>query len=324
MILVKRWYAVVTILAVYLLVAAGPTVAQNKPKDKVATVNGTAISRGDLDREVKLWTERMASQGRQLPPAQLPAVRSQILESLINQELLYQASKNNKVKIDQKIIDERYDAIKKRFKTEEEYKDAIAKMGVTETIIRKQLEKGLAIDELLKTSVVKDITVTDEESRKYYNENQDQFKQAEQVKASHILIKVEPTASDEQKAEARKKIETVQGKLKKGDDFAAVAKEYSEGPSKSRGGDLGFFGRGQMVKPFEDAAFAMDVEEVSGVVETNFGYHIIKVSEKKPASTSSYSEVKDQLQQHLKQQKTRQAVEAYVEELRKKAKIELL
>ena len=324
MILVKRWYAVVTILAVYLLVAAGPTVAQNKPKDKVATVNGTAISRGDLDREVKLWTERMASQGRQLPPAQLPAVRSQILESLINQELLYQASKNNKVKIDQKIIDERYDAIKKRFKTEEEYKDAIAKMGVTETIIRKQLEKGLAIDELLKTSVVKDITVTDEESRKYYDENQDQFKQAEQVKASHILIKVEPTASDEQKAEARKKIETVQGKLKKGDDFAAVAKEYSEGPSKSRGGDLGFFGRGQMVKPFEDAAFAMDVEEVSGVVETNFGYHIIKVSEKKPASTSSYSEVKDQLQQHLKQQKTRQAVEAYVEELRKKAKIELL
>ena len=324
MILVKRWYAVVTILAVYLLVAAGPTVAQNKPKDKVATVNGTAISRGDLDREVKLWTERMASQGRQLPPAQLPAVRSQILESLINQELLYQASKNNKVKIDQKIIDERYDAIKKRFKTEEEYKDAIAKMGVTETIIRKQLEKGLAIDELLKTSVVKDITVTDEESRKYYDENQDQFKQAEQVKASHILIKVEPTASDEQKAEARKKIETVQGKLKKGDDFAAVAKEYSEGPSKTRGGDLGFFGRGQMVKPFEDAAFAMDVEEVSGVVETNFGYHIIKVSEKKPASTSSYSEVKDQLQQHLKQQKTRQAVEAYVEELRKKAKIELL
>ena len=197
-------------------------------------------------------------------------------------------------------------------------------MGVTETIIRKQLEKGLAIDELLKAKRVKDIEVTDEESRKYYDEHQDQFKQSEQVKASHILIKVEPTASDEQKAEARKKIEAVQGKLKKGDDFAVVAKEYSEGPSKSRGGDLGFFGRGQMVKPFEDAAFTMDVEEVSGVVETKFGYHIIKVSEKKPASTSSYSEVKDQLQQHLKQQKTRQAVEAYVEELRKKAKIELL
>ncbi len=324
MISVNRRHVVATFMTVYLLVTAGLAVAQKTPSDKVAVVNGTAISATDLDREVKLWSERMASQGRQLPPDQLPAVRNQILESLISQELLYQASKKNKIKVDQKIIDERYDAIKKRFKTEEEFKDAIAKMGVTEAIIRAQLEKGLAIDELLKTKIVKDIEVTDEESRKYYDEHLDQFKQAEQVKASHILIKVEPTATDEQKAEARKKIETVQGKLKKGDDFAAVAKEYSEGPSKSRGGELGFFQRGQMVKPFEDAAFTMEPDQVSDVVETKFGYHIIKVSEKKTESTASYSEVKDQVQQQLKQQKTRQAVEKYVEDLRKKAKIEIL
>ena len=324
MISVNRRHVVATFMTVYLLVTAGLAVAQKTPSDKVAVVNGTAISATDLDREVKLWSERMASQGRQLPPDQLPAVRNQILESLISQELLYQASKKNKIKVDQKIIDERYDAIKKRFKTEEEFKDAIAKMGVTEAIIQAQLEKGLAIDELLKTKIVKDIEVTDEESRKYYDEHLDQFKQAEQVKASHILIKVEPTATDEQKAEARKKIETVQGKLKKGDDFAAVAKEYSEGPSNSRGGDLGFFQRGQMVKPFEDAAFTMEPDQVSDVVETKFGYHIIKVSEKKTESTAPYSEVKDQLQQQLKQQKTRQAVEKYVEDLRKKAKIEIL
>jgi peptidyl-prolyl cis-trans isomerase C len=324
MILVNRRHVVATFMTVYLLVTAGLAVAQNTPSDKVAIVNGTAISSSDLDREVKLWSERMASQGRQLPPTQLPAVRKQILESLISQELLYQASKKNKINVDQKITDEKFDAIKKRFKTEEEFKEAIAKMGVTEAIIRMQLEKGLAIDELLKTKVVKDIEVTDEETRKYYDEHLDQFKQAEQVKASHILIKVEPTATDEQKAEARKKIETVQGKLKKGDDFAAVAKEYSEGPSNSRGGDLGFFQRGQMVKPFEDAAFTMEADQVSEVVETQFGYHIIKVFEKKQESTAPYSEVKDQLKEHLKQQKTRQIVEEYVEGLRKKAKIELL
>lgn len=324
MILVNRRHVVATFMTVYLLVTAGLAVAQNTPSDKVAIVNGTAISSSDLDREVKLWSERMASQGRQLPPTQLPAVRKQILESLISQELLYQASKKNKINVDQKITDEKFDAIKKRFKTEEEFKEAIAKMGVTEAIIRMQLEKGLAIDELLKTKVVKDIEVTDEETRKYYDEHLDQFKQAEQVKASHILIKVEPTATDEQKAEARKKIETVQGKLKKGDDFAAVAKEYSEGPSNGRGGDLGFFQRGQMVKPFEDAAFTMEADQVSEVVETQFGYHIIKVFEKKQESTAPYSEVKDQLKEHLKQQKTRQIVEEYVEGLRKKAKIELL
>jgi peptidyl-prolyl cis-trans isomerase C len=322
MIFTNRWYAVATVLVVYLLVSVGTAVAQKAPADKVADVNGKTISRTDLDREVKLWTDRMASQGRQLPPAQVPAVRDQILDSLINQELLFQASKKNKIKVDQKTIEERYGSIKQRFKTEEEFKEAIAKMDVTETTIRTQLEKGLAIDELLKTKVVKDIAVTEEESRKYYDEHQDQFKEAAQVKASHILIKVEPDATDEQKAEARKKIDAVQGKLKKGDDFAAVAKEYSEGPSNSRGGDLGFFQRGQMVKPFEEVAFSMDVEQVSGVVETQFGYHIIKVYEKKPESTATYSEVKDQLQEHLKQQKTREAVGQYVDGLRKKAKIE--
>lgn len=321
MIFVNRRYAVI-FLAIWLLVTAAPAVAQNTPTDKVASVNGSDISRTDLDREVKLWSDRMVSQGRQVPPAQVPVVRNQILESLINQELLYQSSQKNKIKIDQKTVDERYDSIKKRFKTEEEFKDAISKMNVSEANIRTQLEKGLAIDELLKSKVVKDIEVTEEESRKYYDENPDQFKEAEQVKASHILIKVEPDANDDKKNEARKKIESVQGKLKKGDDFAAVAKEYSEGPSKSRGGDLGFFKRGQMVKPFEEAAFSMEVEQVSGVVETQFGYHIIKVTEKKPASTATYPEVKDQLQQQLKQQKTRQAVGEYVDDLRKKAKIE--
>lgn len=322
MISANRWFAVTTLAAISLLMGLLPAAAQKTSTDNAATVNGKAISRTDLDREVKLWTERMASQGRQLPPAQVPTVRNEILESLINQELLYQASKKEKIKIDKKTIDERYESVKKRFKTEEEFKEAIAKMDVTEAVIRTQLEKGLAIDELLKAKIVKDIKVTEEETQKYYDENLDQFKQAEQVKASHILVKVAPDATDEQKAEARKKIETVQGKLKNGDDFAAVAKEYSEGPSNSRGGDLGFFQRGQMVKPFEDAAFSMDTDQVSGVVETQFGYHIIKVHEKKTESTASFSEVKEQLQEHLKQQKTRQAVENYVEELRKKAKIE--
>ena len=321
MFFINRTYAVI-FLAIGFFIIAGSAVAEKTPSDKIASVNGTAISRSDLDREVKLWTDRMASQGRQVPPAQVNVVRTQILESLINQELLYQSSKKNNIKVDQKTIDERYDSIKNRFKTEEEFKEAIAKMDVTEATIRTQLQKGLAIDELLKKKVVKDIKVTEEESRKYYDENPEQFKQAEQVKASHILIKVEPTADDAKKTEARKKIETVQGKLKKGDEFGAVAKEYSEGPSKSRGGDLGYFKRGQMVKPFEDAAFSMNVDQVSGVVETQFGYHIIKVTDKKPASTSTYPEVKDQLQQQLQQQKTRQAVGEYVDGLRKDAKIE--
>jgi peptidyl-prolyl cis-trans isomerase C len=241
---------------------------------------------------------------------------------LIDQELLYQDSQKQHMQVDKKAVDEKYAEIKKRFKTEQEFKDAIAKMDVTEAEIRSQLKKGLAIDELLKTKVVKDIQVTEEEAKKYYDEHTDQFKQAEQVKASHILIQVAPDASDEKKTEAKKKITVVQEKLKKGEDFAVVAKESSEGPSKSRGGDLGFFQRGKMDKSFEEAAFALEPGKVSDVVETRFGYHIIKVDEKKPEATLAFSDEKDKIEQFLKQQKTREKIESYLEGLRKNAKID--
>jgi peptidyl-prolyl cis-trans isomerase C len=321
MLLLNRTYALI-FLATGILCTAWPAGAEKTANDNVAMVNGTAISRSDLDRELKLWTDRMAGQGRQVPSAQVGAVRSQILEGMINKELLYQKSQQDDIEVDQETVDARYNAIKKRFETEAAFNEAIANMDMNEATIRTQIKKGLAIDELLKTNVVKEIEVTEEESQKYYRENPEDFHQAEQVKASHILIKVEPAAEEAKKTEALKKIEAVQGKLEKGDSFADLAKTYSEGPSKSQGGDLGYFKRGQMVKPFEDAAFSLDVDQVSGVVETQFGYHIIKVTDKKPASTSTYPEVKDQLQQQLKRQKTQQAVEKYVDDLRKEAKIE--
>ena len=323
----NRFYVAATLLATIVFVAAAPAGAQKaSPEktspDKAATVNGTVIPKQTLEREVKLFTDRMVRQGRQVPDVQVPVLRNEILDSLIDQELLYQDSQKQHMQVDKKAVDEKYDEIKKRFKTEQEFKDAIAKMDVTEAEIRSQLKKGLAIDELLKTKVVKDIQVTEEEAKKYYDEHTDQFKQAEQVKASHILIQVAPDASDEKKTEAKKKITVVQEKLKKGEDFAVVAKESSEGPSKSRGGDLGFFQRGQMDKSFEEAAFALEPGKVSDVVETRFGYHIIKVDEKKPEATLAFSDEKDKIEQFLKQQKTREKIESYLEGLRKNAKID--
>jgi peptidyl-prolyl cis-trans isomerase C len=292
--------------------------------DKVATVNGTAISREAYDREVKLYQQRAARDGQQLPEFQLQMVKKQILDRMIETELLYQDSRKKDIRVESQTVDNQINDIKKRFPNEVEYQKAIKQMNLSEAVIREQIEKGLAINELVKTQIAEKIKISDEETKEFYNANLDRFKQPGEVKASHILIKVEADATEPQKTEARKKIEDIQGKLKKGDDFTALAKEYSEGPSSSKGGDLGFFKRGQMVKPFEDAAFALEIGQVSEIVETPFGLHLIKVFDKKTAGVLAYDEVKDRLEQHLKQQKVKQEVDLYLDELKKDAKIEKL
>jgi peptidyl-prolyl cis-trans isomerase C len=135
---------------------------------------------------------------------------------------------------------------------------------------------------------------------------------------------VDPKADSAKKEEARKKIESVQEKLKAGGDFAALAKELSDCPSKEKGGDLGYFGKGQMVKPFEDAALALKPGETSGIVETQFGYHIIKLVEIKTEGIMPYTEVKDQLTQYLKQEKVKAGLDSYLAGLEKMSKIEKL
>ncbi|PNV86004.1 MAG: peptidylprolyl isomerase [Desulfobacteraceae bacterium] len=291
-------------------------------EQKVAVVNGTVINQPEFDNEMNRVLERLQRTGRFPNDLERSQIKKQVLENLIARELLYQESQTKGIKVDQKEIEAQVTALKGRFPSEVEFKNALSTMNLTEADLRFQFERDLAIRKLLDDQIGGKITVSEKESKAYYDNNLESFKKPEQVRASHILIKVDPEAEEAKKAEARTKIESVQAKLKKGEDFGALAKEYSEGPSGPKGGDLGFFGRGQMVKPFEEAAFSMKPGQVSGMVETRFGYHLIMVAERTPESTLSYEEVKDRLEQYLKQQKVQEAIAAYVETLQGKAKIE--
>jgi peptidyl-prolyl cis-trans isomerase C len=296
---------------------------ETKPADaKAAEINGVVITKQQFDKELNIHLKRVASQGRQVAGDQLTALKKDILEGLIEREVLYQASQKAGIKIEEQRIEEQLAAIKKRFPNEADYKAALANMSLTEDEVKMQISRGLAIQALIEQQIASKIIITDTETRAYYDDNPQMFKQPAQVKASHILIKVDAGADEAQKAEARKKIETVQQKVKAGGDFAELAKEYSEGPSNTRGGDLGFFRRGQMVKPFEDAAFAMKANEVSDIVETRFGYHLIKVYEIKPDRTLAYADIKDRLSQRMKQEKIEKDATQYVGQLKKDAKIE--
>ena len=144
-----------------------------------------------------------------------------------------------------------------------------------------------------------EVEVTEKEIQSYYEYNADQYSQPKQVKARHILFKVNEDDSEEVKNTVKKKAEKVLEKARKGEDFVSLAKEYSEGPTKSKGGDLGYFKTGQMEKPFEEAAFALKKGEISDLVQTRFGYHIILVEDIKEAGMTPLENVKGEIRTSL-------------------------
>ncbi|MGE5840431.1 MAG: peptidylprolyl isomerase [Deltaproteobacteria bacterium] len=178
--------------------------------------------------------------------------------------------------------------------------------------------------EYVRKEVLSRITVTEEDMKLYYQAHQEEFRTPESVKASHVLIRVNPGASDDEKKKAREKAEAALKRIKDGEDFAKVASEVSEDPgSKTKGGDLGFFSKGRMVKPFEDAAFALKPGQLSDVVESPFGFHVIKVEDKKEAAIEPYDAVKDKVREKVTADMRKAKVEEFIDKAMKDAKVEL-
>ena len=318
-----RWFlALVTTINLAWIALPALAAEKQASEGKVAVVNGSVITQEDFHREMGHVLQRLASMGKSFDDSQLLAIKKEVLEGLIHGELLYQESQRKGIKVEEVAINEQLETLKKRFPSEDEFKTALNKMNLSEADIRSQIKKGLAIQQFITKHIAEKVTVSDKELKAYYDSHPDSFKQPEQVRASHILIKVDPQADESQRAEARKKIEEIQQKLQKDEDFATLAKEPSQGPSSAKGGDLDYFRRGQMVKPFEEAAFALKPGEVSDLVETRFGYHLIKVIDKKPETTIPYEDIKEKVRQYLKDKKVHEEVGLYVKKLKEDAKVE--
>ena len=188
--------------------------------------------------------------------------------------------------------------------------------------VKKRIEEmtnALLAQEYMMENISEKAKVTDQELKDYYDKHKSEFTQPEQVRARHILIKV-PAGADKKKwEEARKKALEIRAKLLKGESFSKLAEKYSDDPgSKARGGDLGYFGKGRMVPEFEKAAFSLKKGEISQPVKTTFGYHIIKVEDKKPARQRSFKEVEQQIRQKLLRQKQMKLRDELIAKLKKK------
>jgi len=253
----------------------------------LVTVNGSAITQEDVDTELM-----QATQGRfnQVPADKQKEFRKQVLQQLVAKELVYGDAKKTGI------------LNSKEFKHEYKKLLAIAKKNIAIQVWQK---KQLDL-----------VKVTSKEAKDYYNKNKEEFNAKESVHARHILVKKE--------ADAKKIISELKGL--KGDalknKFIELAKTKSTGPSGPKGGDLGFFVSGQMVPAFNKEVFSMKVGTVTQTpVKTQFGYHVIYLEEKKPATTRSYKEVKAVIEQRLKLEKFKTAVKAKMQNLEKKAKI---
>ncbi|MBW2091071.1 MAG: peptidylprolyl isomerase [Deltaproteobacteria bacterium] len=289
--------------------------------DKVAVVNGVVIIQEEFNEELVFVKQQYNNQGKPLHESQIPSLKKDILERLINRELLYQAAKKEGNTADEATINGQFETLKKRFPNEAEFKAALNKRKLSEDTLKKQIRKGIVIQKFIEKKFIQRITVPDQEIRGFYDERPDLFKQPEQVRASHILIKVDTQADQSQKAEARDKIEKIKKKLHKGEDFASLAKKFSQCPSAAKGGDLGYFRRGQMVKSFEEAAFKLKPGETSEIIETRFGYHLIKVIDKKQEGKVSYEKVQKKIESYLKQKKVQKEIKLYIEKRKEKAEI---
>jgi peptidyl-prolyl cis-trans isomerase C len=296
------------------------TTVKASPAEPVVKVNGTMITREELDRAIKV----MAGQNRmgQQPAAPTKEAEDAVLNQLISAELLYQAgAKLGMADLDKQVADKLAQG-KAKFPNDAAYENALKSSDLTPKSLEELIRKDTVINNLIVKEIVPKVSVSDADAKKFYDDNKDKFKRGEQIRASHILCQVDPQAKAEEKKKAKEKAEGLLKQIKAGKDFAELAKTNSDCPSKEQGGDLNFFGKGQMVPAFESAAFALKPGEVSDVVETQFGYHIIKVTEKKAAGETKFDEVKPRIVDYLKNEKIQKAINDYVTQLREKAKIE--
>jgi peptidyl-prolyl cis-trans isomerase C len=294
---------------------------KTSPADVLVKVNGTPITRAELDRVVTtILAQSHAPQD--LPASARKQVEDNALDQLIGSELLYQTGSKQKIKDLDKQVEDKLTQGKARFSTPSEYEAALKANNLDEKELLVVIRKDIIITNLYQKEVLDKTTVTDAEVKKFYDDNQDKFKKPESYHASHILIGVDPQAKPEEKQKAKVKAEAIKKRLAAGEDFATLAKAESTCPSKEKGGDLGTFGKGEMVPEFEKATAALKPGQISDVVETQFGYHIIKLIEKKDSGVVTFDESKEKIQAYLKQTKAQKAMLAYIAALKSNAKIE--
>jgi peptidyl-prolyl cis-trans isomerase C len=303
--------------------ANAPAAAKPAETNDIAvTVNGSVITEAEVDARLKPYLDRAA--GR-IDPNMLEQykkrLRAQALDGMILERIMDEQVKNAGITVSDNDVNEKIgELLTQQGMTIDGLKSLLTAQGQSLDEFNRQMKKGLAYEKFVDKQVGP-VEINDADALEYYKQNEEDYNTPEQVRASHILIKVSPTATEEEKAAAKTRMEKLLKEIKEGSDFATLARENSDCPSKVKGGDLGFFERGAMVKPFEDAAFGMKPGQMSDVIETQFGYHIIKVTDRKTAGVTPFEKEKPEIIKTLQQVKKGESFRKYIAKLKAEAKV---
>jgi len=314
----------ITVLAVSTIFISGCSAT-------IATVNGTAIKQSEVDAYISFILVQDPEGTADLSDEEMADLEVNIIDSLLVVKLLEQYAEENSIIVTQEEIDEQMNAIIASYPSESEFEADLKTKDIDQGFLEYELKSQLLRTKIY-TGATASIINTEDLTKEYYEENRESlFVIPTRVRVSHILSMfpwVEDTSLEENeqaKENTKEKIDFVKEQLDNGAEFGDMAREYSDDTGTSvDGGDLGFITEGQMVEEFENAAFSMDVGEVSGIIETQFGYHILKVFDREEGRIQEYDEVKDDLSVYLSDLKKAEKWEEFILELIDNAEIEYL
>ena len=285
--------------------------------DVLARVNGEPVKKADFDRFIK---NLELNNGQPIPPFRRDEVFRSALDQLVTLSVLAQEAKARNLTVTDAEIDGSVNQMRTQA-GEQRFQSALAARGLTIEQLKTDTSVEMRVNKLVQSEISKIPGPSDGDVKEFFDKNPDKF---EQVRASHILIAVPQGADQAAVEKARTKAENVLKQAKSGKDFADLARKNSDDGSKAKGGDLDYFLRGQMVPQFTDAAFALKPGEISDIVQTQFGFHIIKLTDRRGPSPEVLNQVGGQIRDYLFQQKKDEHAKQFIEGLKKKAKIEVL
>ncbi len=290
----------------------------------VAVVNQEIITLSELEKWIDPFKEKIVAEDRLEKREQVQALRQEVLEKLIEEKLIDQEAKKLGIKVSSKEIEATLETVRRRNSaTQEQLEKALIAEGLTLESYKKQIEKGLRRRKLISSAVKVETKAGEKELREFYQKNIDRYRINETFRPAHILFVIPKEATQGEIREIRKKCERVLGKIKGGDDFGEMALLYSQDASSKSRGDLGYFRKGELLPVFEREALRLKVGEVSGIVRTEFGFHIIKLLDRKGVDPLPFEEVRAKVEADYYDVETEKAFRQYLSTLREKSFIEI-